>query len=340
MKIHFDQKRIIKSGMSFLVLMVLLFVLPEPPAAAQELDSGRITYTSANGQSTIVSQQVVLETDDFNNAGAVDKLQATRDGLTLTEGVASGSYLSEVIRSPLDFTTDVVPLWRAELPQETTLVLETRLSLDEGRSWSEWLEIPEAFYPVRDDEHSGNLIWVDSDQAALQIRVTLQSAAAEVSPVLNNLTLVFNDTRAGPTDGDVARQMTLQKTGMAITQDVCPARPYVVSRTDWGCPDGQVSPRRPPVYHPVTHIIIHQTETPNDTDPYQDWAGWVRSVWNYHANVLWWGDVGYNYLIDPNGVIYEGRAGGDEVVGIHDTHNYGSMGIGFLGCYGDRKSVV
>jgi hypothetical protein len=332
---HFDQKRMIESGLLLLVLMVLLFALPKPPAGAQELDSDRVIYTSANGQSTIVSQQIVLEADNFANAGTFDKLQATQDGLTLAESVTSGVYLSEVIRSPLDFTTDVVPLWRADLPQETGLVLETRLSLDDGHSWSEWLEMPEAFYPVRDDEHSGNLIWVGSDRAALQMRVTLQSTAKDVSPTLNSVTLVFNDTSAGPTDGDIVRQMTLQRTSIAINQDVCPAMPYVVSRTNWGCPDGQVSPRRPPVYHPVTHIIIHHTETPNQTDPYQDWAGWIRSVWNYHANVLWWGDVGYNYLIDPNGVIYEGRAGGDDVVGIHDTHNYGSMAIGFLGCYGD-----
>jgi hypothetical protein len=40
-------------------------------------------------------------------------------------------------------------------------------------------------------------------------------------------------------------------------------------------------------------------------------------------------------MIDPNGVIYEGRAGGDDVVGIHDTHNAGSLGLGFIGCYGN-----
>ena len=61
----------------------------------------------------------------------------------------------------------------------------------------------------------------------------------------------------------------------------------------------------------------------------------MRAVWNYHANILGWGDVGYNYIVDPNGVIYEGRAGGDDVIGIHDTHNVGSMAIGFLGCYGN-----
>jgi hypothetical protein len=47
-----------------------------------------------------------------------------------------------------------------------------------------------------------------------------------------------------------------------------------------------------------------------------------------------WGDIGYNYLIDPNGVIYEGRAGGDDIVGFHFCEqNSGTMGIGMLGTF-------
>ncbi|MCB0197747.1 MAG: N-acetylmuramoyl-L-alanine amidase, partial [Anaerolineae bacterium] len=160
----------------------------------------------------------------------------------------------------------------------------------------------------------------------------LESNTPGLSPQFSGLTLVFSDTSQGPSDGDIAGQMAR----VSSADDVCPAaKPSVVARKDWGCPDGQYSPRRAPQYAPVTHIVLHQTETPNNTYPYQDWAGWVRSVWNYHANVLRWGDVGYNYLIDPNGVIYEGRAGGDDVIGIHDTYNSGSMAIGFIGCYGN-----
>jgi hypothetical protein len=47
-----------------------------------------------------------------------------------------------------------------------------------------------------------------------------------------------------------------------------------------------------------------------------------------------WGDIGYNFLIDRQGNIYEGRKGGDEVVGIHaGDYNYGSIGIALLGDY-------
>jgi hypothetical protein len=288
--------------------------------------------TSTNGAATIQSQEAHLDAAYFAENGDLDGLLISPAGLSLGTDRVEGAYTSGIILSPLAFTTDIVPLWGGDFPPDTEFRLQTRLSLDGGASWSDWLDNPEAFYPVRDDLHSGNLIWVGSDQAALQFRLILLSNVPGLSPRLNSLVLVFNDTSQGPTDGEIASQMA----GISSSTETCPvAKPAVVSRSDWGCPDGQASPRRPPVYQSVTHIIIHQSETPNRVGPYQDWAGWVRSVWNYHANVLWWGDVGYNYLIDPNGVIYEGRAGGDDVVGIHDGRNRGSMAVGFLGCYGN-----
>lgn len=70
-----------------------------------------------------------------------------------------------------------------------------------------------------------------------------------------------------------------------------------------------------------------------------DWAGTVRAIWDFHSRPeteggRGWGDVGYNYLIDPNGVIYEGRAGGDNVIGAHfSCRNGGTMGVCLLGTF-------
>ena len=112
-------------------------------------------------------------------------------------------------------------------------------------------------------------------------------------------------------------------------------KPEVVSRAEWSCPDGQDSPGWTQQYANVTHIIIHHTATPN-TDT--DWAARVLSIWNYHTYDNGWGDVGYNYLIDPDGIIYEGRAGGDDVIGGHASgHNTGTMGVAFLGTFSDTE---
>ncbi|KPV48801.1 N-acetylmuramoyl-L-alanine amidase, partial [Kouleothrix aurantiaca] len=110
-------------------------------------------------------------------------------------------------------------------------------------------------------------------------------------------------------------------------------KPSVVSRVGWGSPDGQGS-RVKPYYYPVNHMVVHHTADSNSlTGSEQSWADRVRAEWSFHTYSRGWGDVGYNYLIDPNGVIYEGRAGGDDVVAFHDTANYGSMGVVLIGTY-------
>jgi uncharacterized protein (TIGR03437 family) len=83
----------------------------------------------------------------------------------------------------------------------------------------------------------------------------------------------------------------------------------------------------------VSHLIVHHTVNDNDAT---DWPAVVRSIWNFHIFSNGWADIGYNYLIDPNGVIYEGRAGGDNVIGAHFSGvNGGTMGVSMLGTFTD-----
>lgn len=103
----------------------------------------------------------------------------------------------------------------------------------------------------------------------------------------------------------------------------------IVSRTAWGCPDGQRY-NGTPAYTSVTHVIVHHTAGSNALT---DWAAEVRNIWYYHTGPANnWDDIGYHWLIDPNGVIYEGRAGGDGVIGAHfSCRNSNTAGIALLG---------
>lgn len=89
--------------------------------------------------------------------------------------------------------------------------------------------------------------------------------------------------------------------------------PAVVSRTDWGCPDGEGSSMGTPTkLNSITHIFVHHSDGSNSSS---DWKKVVLAIWKKHrSNIPGWGsdfdDIGYNYLIDPNGAIYEGRSGG------------------------------
>lgn len=84
----------------------------------------------------------------------------------------------------------------------------------------------------------------------------------------------------------------------------------------------------------VSKIIIHHTATTKDLE---DPEKAIRNIYYWHAISKGWGDIGYNYIIDQQGNIYEGRYGGDGVVGAHaGKANVGSIGIAVLGNYQDN----
>ncbi|MBN8546292.1 MAG: Ig-like domain-containing protein [Ignavibacteria bacterium] len=149
------------------------------------------------------------------------------------------------------------------------------------------------------------------------VKVTVIAEAAGVE--ITGVELVFiNPGISNPAEPEVS-----------VTQDTYP-KPPVVSRTAWGCPIGQNSNCGASSTN-VTHLIIHHTD---DNNNITDWAAAVRAIYQYHTASNGWCDIGYNYLVAPTGVIYEGRGGGDNVVGAHFCgYNGGTMGVSMLGTY-------
>ncbi len=92
-----------------------------------------------------------------------------------------------------------------------------------------------------------------------------------------------------------------------------------------------------PLQYPenISKIIIHHTATTKDLD---DPKKAIRDIYYYHTIAKGWGDIGYNYIIDEDGNIYEGRFGGDGVVGAHaGAGNRGSIGIAVLGNFDENQ---
>jgi hypothetical protein len=109
--------------------------------------------------------------------------------------------------------------------------------------------------------------------------------------------------------------------------------PPIITREQWGCTPQACPAKDPPVYTTVTHLIVHHTAGANQAT---DWAAVIRSIWVLHVMGNGWNDIGYNYLVDPDGLLYEGRAGGDGVLGAHfSSVNSGTMGVALLGTYID-----
>ncbi|WP_367391798.1 N-acetylmuramoyl-L-alanine amidase [Lewinella sp. LCG006] len=116
-----------------------------------------------------------------------------------------------------------------------------------------------------------------------------------------------------------------------VYTSACPCpQPGLESRTEW-CPSGDCPGQTSPTPTNVTHMIVHHSAGTNSAN---DWAAIVRAIWDYHVNGNGWSDIGYNYLVDPNGVIYEGR--GYNILGAHFCGmNSGTMGVCMMGDFTD-----
>ena len=105
-------------------------------------------------------------------------------------------------------------------------------------------------------------------------------------------------------------------------------QPTICGRSCW-CPSGNCPIDATPFPTTSTHVIVHHSAA-NTTS--SDFAAVVRSYWDFHVNSNGWDDVGYNWLIDPDGVIYEGRGSG--LQGAHfSCINGNTTGICMIGNY-------
>jgi N-acetylmuramoyl-L-alanine amidase-like protein len=109
--------------------------------------------------------------------------------------------------------------------------------------------------------------------------------------------------------------------------------PPIVSRDAWGA--AAVPPRAAPQYGVVTFAFVHHTVTANDYTPQQS-PGIVLAIAKYHRDTNGWNDIGYNFLVDKYGQVFEGRAGGIDqaVVGAQaQGYNSQSTGVAMLGTF-------
>ncbi len=90
----------------------------------------------------------------------------------------------------------------------------------------------------------------------------------------------------------------------------------------------------------VRKFVIHHTDSElrDLTGDFRldgrDYRAMIRAIYYYHAISRGWGDIGYNYIIDPLGNVYQGRYGGERVIGAHARcYNNGSIGIAVIGDY-------
>ncbi len=127
-----------------------------------------------------------------------------------------------------------------------------------------------------------------------------------------------------------------------------------LNRAAWGADeslrfDATGAERFPPTYWPVQTVTVHHTATGND-DP--DPAARVRAIYRFQTVDENFGDIGYHFLIDEAGRVYEGRWSGDDGIPgfnadglmVNAAHvggfNAGNVGIALLGTFTSRPPTT
>lgn len=215
-------------------------------------------------------------------------------------------------------------------PLEAVVTVRVR----EQGEWSDWTVLP----PVdgAPDDGTAEAAAATGDAATeplvvggadrFQVRI---DTVAGVSP--DGVEAVVVDGGESAADPGAAAG-TLSSAGAA-------QRPGVVTRDRWGA-DESLRSCNPEAMSRLKAGTVHHTAGTNSYQP-GDSAGIVRGIYAYHTRTLGWCDIGYNFLVDKYGQIFEGRlhsvnrptlgahAGGfnQDTVGVATMGEYTSAGV-------------
>ncbi|MDD4351649.1 MAG: SpoIID/LytB domain-containing protein [Candidatus Gracilibacteria bacterium] len=256
--------------------------------------------------------------------------------------------------------------WEGELPEGTSLEVSVRASNED--IWH--LLEPESDGPSFEIT-SSEIKFFASPRSKLQYRVMLSTNNTYRTPEISKLELhYFNYGRKYADEKQAANLLSVLKAEAADE-----FAPRIITREEWGANEAfrvyhedntpakiiseasdedaiqyanelivvkeidkneQGQDLTWPEQYPlnISHIIVHHTAMDYTTTLSESIAK-VRDIYYWHTIVKGWGDIGYNYLIDPLGNIFEGRAGSDQgSVGAHAAgSNVGSIGISVMGDY-------
>jgi hypothetical protein len=222
----------------------------------------------------------------------------TPDVTMVSRDVSLGSRLLQAAPAPIRF--DMLGLhWQGA----GSVSYRTR---SVGGRWSAWRAADADLPQTRPPWHFGNLDWVGASDAA-------QFRAAGVTHL--RAYYLLSRVTSAPT-------RTLSLAGS----------PAIVPRADWQADEKIV--RAHPLYAPTLKLaVVHHTAGTNAYTRAEAPAI-VRGIEVYHVKGNGWNDIGYNFLVDRYGTVYEGRGGGmtRNVIGAHALgFNSGTVGVSLIG---------
>ena len=247
-------------------------------------------------------------------AGAAAAPRASDFSQSLPGGTAraagSGAVTTPPVRSPRAFDLLGVK-WDA--PAKVTVDVRAR-SVRTGR-WSAWVRADggaDAPDDLAAPMRGTGPVWTGRSDR-YQLRLSAPARGVRVDFVRSHV-------------GRVRAQRPTARAAQA-------GQPSIIPRSQWA--GTQCNPKGTPEYGTVQMAFVHHTDGTNDYSP-QDSAAIVLAICRFHRNSNGWNDIGYNFLVDKYGQIFEGRAGGIDqpVVGAQaQGYNDQSTGVSSLGTF-------
>jgi hypothetical protein len=246
-------------------------------------------------------------------------------GARASAAAAGGWWTSPVLRAPRRF--DLIGLrWARGSHTEVQVRARRR-----GGKWTRWVTLhptgdhgPDhgAVPPGTDPAFTGA-----ADEYQLRLRGAPRALRARFVRALPTATVARR----------LGRRLRRRRGARAAKVRQAGSPPLMVMRSEWGA--DSVPPREPPLYGEVQLAFVHHTVNANDYAP-EDSAGIVLGIARFHRNGNGWNDIGYNFLVDKYGQIFEGRAGGiDQPVVGAQAQGWNSLSTG-VACLGTFSEVA
>ncbi|QYJ04398.1 N-acetylmuramoyl-L-alanine amidase [Nocardioides panacisoli] len=357
---HHGRTRFVTLCQQLLVLAVVATVLtpaartisldvrPSGPDSAATADAG-LQQTGGTSEVPAGEVESTVEEVPLTAPAGVRGRTALRADVSRVKGV------QRVESKPMSATgyATIGVTWdgKADLHEEDAS-FQVRSRVD--GEWSAWSEVP--FH----DEHGpdpdsaegagtrpGTEPVVVGDVDDVQVRVDAKGSAPEdlkvavIDPGTEKKTVdqapSIDTARTAATTDDSQGEGDAGEEGDTDTDAVelaaaTTAKPKIFSRRQWGANE-ELRDRGSLSYYEVHGGFVHHTVNSNNYKANQV-DDIIRSIYAYHTRSRGWSDIGYNFLVDKFGRIWEGRAGGVDrpVVGAHtlgyNSHSFAGSAIG------------
>lgn len=234
-------------------------------------------------------------------------VSVSNSGRTLTQLVSS--------RSTTPFTL-VGLTWQGKIDQSIVFKVKVR----ESGVWTNWINLENGLY---EEASAGTSEAVDArggtdpllTAPADGIEVVMESVSSSI-PTDLKVNLFNSDSTRQDRSITKSSALTSANSSMRSFASTAPAvspqgavvpRPRIVSRAEWGADETWRSPT-PRMGTRVLAGVVHHTASTNSYTADQAPAQ-MRNLYAYFTKSLNYSDMGYNFLVDKFGTIYEGRAG-------------------------------